>query len=101
MSTVRIVTGRPRIAWTAEFWAVLAYNGPLTTCFCVWAIITIGRTLPAITTSLVLLAVPVVGLAASTLWLGETLTAGLLLGMALIGTGVGLVSAVDRGAASG
>jgi drug/metabolite transporter (DMT)-like permease len=40
--------------------------------------------------------VPVVGLAASTLWLGETLTGGLLLGMALIGAGVGLVSLADR-----
>jgi drug/metabolite transporter (DMT)-like permease len=90
------VEGRPHIVWSAEFWAVLIYNGPLTTCFCVWATITIGRILPAITTSLVLLAVPVVGLAASTLWLGETLTAGLLLGMALIGAGVGLVSLADR-----
>jgi drug/metabolite transporter (DMT)-like permease len=88
--------GRPHIVWSAEFWAVLIYNGPLTTCFCVWATITIGRILPAITTSLVLLAVPVVGLAASTLWLGETLTAGLLIGMALIGAGVGLVSLADR-----
>lgn len=90
------VEGRPHIVWTAEFWAVLIYNGPLTTCFCVWATITIGRILPAITTSLVLLAVPVVGLVASTLWLGETLTAGLLFGMALIGAGVGLVSLTDR-----
>lgn len=92
------VEGRPHIVWSAEFWAVLIYNGPLTTCFCVWATITIGRILPAITTSLVLLAVPVVGLAASTLWLGETLTAGLLLGMTLIGIGVALVSLADRGA---
>jgi drug/metabolite transporter (DMT)-like permease len=91
------VEGAPHIEWTPEFWAVLLYNGPLTTCFCVWAIITIGRILPAITTSLVLLAVPVVGLAASTLWLGEALTGGLLLGMALIGAGVGLVSLADRG----
>jgi drug/metabolite transporter (DMT)-like permease len=95
------VEGAPHIAWTAEFCAVLIYNGPVTTCFCVWATITIGRTLPAITTSLVLLAVPVVGLAASTLWLGETLTAGLLLGMALIGAGVALVSLADRRAGGG
>jgi drug/metabolite transporter (DMT)-like permease len=94
------IEGRPRIAWTAEFWAVLFYNGPVTTCFCAWAIITIGRILPAITTSLVLLGVPVVGLAASALWLGETLTPGLLLGMALIGTGVALVS-LAGGAAPG
>jgi drug/metabolite transporter (DMT)-like permease len=91
-----VVEGPPHIVWAAEFWAVLIYNGPLTTCFCVWATITIGRILPAITTSLVLLAVPVVGLAASTLWLGETLTGGLLRGMALIGAGVGLVSLADR-----
>jgi drug/metabolite transporter (DMT)-like permease len=90
------VEGAPHIAWTAEFCAVLIYNGPITTCFCLWAIISIGRTLPAITTSLVLLAVPVVGLAASTLWLGEALTVGLLLGMALIGAGVALVSVADR-----
>jgi len=57
--------------------------------------------LPAITTSLVLLAVPVIGLAAAALWLGETLTPGLLLGMALIIAGVGLVSVADRRAGAG
>jgi drug/metabolite transporter (DMT)-like permease len=92
-----VAEGAPRIVWAAEFWAVLTYNGPLTTCFCVWAIVTIGRTLPAITTSLVLLAVPVVGLLASALWLGEALTTGLVLGMALIGGGVGLVTLADGG----
>jgi len=49
-----------------------------------------GRSLPAVTTSLCLLATPVVSVLIATFWLGETLTASLAIAIVLILGGVAI-----------
>ncbi|UQA60314.1 DMT family transporter [Polyangium aurulentum] len=87
--------GPPRFSWGPELFAVLGYNGPLATAFCFSATLAATRSLPAITTSLSFLAVPVLGAVMSTLALGETLGLDLVIGFALILGGVGLVTLSD------
>jgi len=92
---VAVEGGRP-IHWDWELAGALAYNGPLATAFCFWAMITVNRSLPAITTSLGTLGVPAMGLAVSALALGEPLTATNTGGLALILGGLMLVTLADR-----
>ena len=66
------------------------------TAFCFWAATSITRALPAMTSSLSFLAVPMMGVLLSTLSLGETLDATLLGGFGLILAGVVLVNLADR-----
>lgn len=87
--------GQP-IDWTAGLAAVLVYNGPVATAFGFWATITFTRALPAITTSLATLGVPVFGMALAAATLGEALTWTNLLGLALILTGLTCVTLADR-----
>jgi len=87
--------GPPRFAWGPELFAILGYNGPLATAFCFSATLAATRSLPAITTSLSFLAVPVLGAVMSTLALGEVLGLDLIIGFALILGGVGLVTLSD------
>ena len=70
----------------------LAYNGPLSTALAVWAWLTVNRTLPAITSSLGSLGVPVVGLVASVVALGEPLDVASVTGLVFIVAGVALAS---------
>lgn len=84
-----------QVQWTGSLGLVLAYNGPLATAFCFWAVVSVTRALPAITTSLSLLAVPVTGVAASALFLGEPATPTLLAGLVLILGGTVLVNLGD------
>ena len=86
--------------WSAEFLAILIYNGPVATAFGFWAMLTITRTLPAITTSLGSLAIPVAGILASTVVLGEALTPTLLGGLGLILAGLACVATAGRRARS-
>jgi len=71
---------------------VLAFNGPISTAFAIWAWITVNRALPAITSSLGSLGVPAVGLIASVVALGETLDVATVAGLAFIVGGLVLVS---------
>ena len=83
-----------RPSW--ELAAVLFYNGPIATAFCFWAAVTVTRSLPAITTSLGFLGVPMVGVAVSALWLGEPITVTLTLGLLLILAGLAVVNLSRR-----
>lgn len=76
--------------------AALAYNGLAATGFAFWAVVTINRGLPASETSLVLLAVPVVGIASAALAIGEVPSASLLAGLGLVSAGVALTAAGER-----
>ncbi|MEX2629864.1 MAG: DMT family transporter [Tistlia sp.] len=87
--------------WSWELGAVLAYNGPLASAFCFWAAVMVARDLPSITTSLGFLGVPLFGVLVSTLWLGEPLSASLLLGLAAILGGLALVNLADQRRARG
>lgn len=82
--------------WSAELALVLLYNGPLATAFCFWAMITITRSLPAITTSLASLGVPAFGLFVAAISLGEAVTVTNLTGLLLIVCGVGGVILAER-----
>jgi drug/metabolite transporter (DMT)-like permease len=84
------------VTWSPRFVLILLFNGPLATAFTFWAILSVQRALPASTTALSFLAVPVWGLVASTWWLGEDLPISLLIGGILILGSVALVWLADR-----
>jgi drug/metabolite transporter (DMT)-like permease len=92
---------RPRIDWSPELAAILLYNGPVATAFGYWASVTITRALPALTTSIGLLGVPVMGLLSSMAALGEPLTWSLSLGLIGIVLGLALVNLADLRSAPG
>lgn len=89
------------IRWSGELVAVLAYNGLVATAFCFWAGVTVTRALPAISTSLGFLGVPVIGVLVSAAALGEALSATLLGGLVLIVAGMTLVSVPQGAGGSG
>jgi drug/metabolite transporter (DMT)-like permease len=90
--------GVPRIAWSPTLVALLLYGGTVGTALPYWALQSVNRSLPATTTALGLLAVPIVGVACATLALGEALTWTLVGAMALIlsGIGIGMSEALFR-----
>lgn len=90
------IEGMPQIRWTAATVAVVAYQILLGSAFGFWGVLTISRSLPAITTNLTLMAVPVVGLASSIAIAGERLTLAVALSLVLILAGVGLAVLSDR-----
>lgn len=66
----------------------LAYVAPLATAFAFWAVVEVGRQIPASTLSIALLATPALGLAISAVALHEPVDAPLIAGMALVGGGI-------------
>ena len=87
-----LVEGSPgAIDWKWSSLLVLAYNGPIASGFAYWAAVAVTRRLPALTSSLAFLAVPVMGLTASAVALGEHPQPALLLGFLLILIGLVLV----------
>jgi drug/metabolite transporter (DMT)-like permease len=74
---------------------VLAFNGPIASAFAIWAWISVNRTLPAITSALGSLGVPVVGLVISVLTLGEQIDAATVGGLVSIVFGLILVGLGD------
>lgn len=68
--------------------ASLAYVGPIATAFAYWAVVEVGRYVRAATMSVVLLAVPSLGLLISALTLHEAVNMSLGLGVALVAAGV-------------
>jgi drug/metabolite transporter (DMT)-like permease len=88
----------PRVEWTPAFTLLLGYLGIVGTAVAYWAAATASRHLPAVTTSLGLLATPVVSVITATLWLGEPLTVPLAAAIALVLGGVA-IGATDRSGA--
>lgn len=84
------------IDWDWRGLLIVAGMGSIATALPFWALLTLNRALPAISTSLGLLAVPAVGLFSSMAILGEELTPTLAAGFVLILIGVGLVASADR-----
>jgi drug/metabolite transporter (DMT)-like permease len=89
----------PEIDWSPEFLAILFYNGPVASAFCYWAFVTVNRSFSATATALGSLGVPVVGVFASALALGEPLTTAKLVGLGLIGAGVAALATAGAGTA--
>ena len=80
----------PRIPMRAM--AALSFVGPIATAFAYWAAVEVGRVVRATTMSMVLLAVPGVGLLLSAIALHESLNLSLELGILLIGAGIWIVT---------
>jgi drug/metabolite transporter (DMT)-like permease len=72
--------------------AALAYVGPVATAFAYWAMVHIGRRIPASTLSVALLATPSLGLTISALVQRERIDAPLLAGLALVAAGIRLAT---------
>jgi drug/metabolite transporter (DMT)-like permease len=86
----------PAVTWDARLTALLLYASLPGSALAYWAVTMAGRHLPAVTTSLGLLATPVVSIVVATLWLGETPTASLIAAVVLILGGVALGATADR-----
>jgi drug/metabolite transporter (DMT)-like permease len=88
-----ILSPHPEIQWTAHMFIFsVLYNALLSSLVAYWLLVTITRYLPVITSSLGLLAVPVIGLLASALLVGEPLTISILTSLGLIIAGLACVS---------
>ncbi len=85
--------GIPDVRWSTELILLLLYGGIVGIAVPYWATVTVNRSLPATTTSLGLLGVPVVGVLCSAAALGEPLTAVLVVAMALIIGGIAVGTA--------
>ena len=82
------LAGPPRFALDAPLAALLIYAGIPGTALAYWAVAMASRHLPAITTSLGLLATPVVSTLVAAVWLQEVPTADVLAAMGLILSGI-------------
>ena len=80
----------PKVEWNATLVLMLLYSGVPGTALAYWAIAVAGRNLPAVTTSLGLLATPVVSVVIATFWLGEALSPSLVIAIVLILGGVAI-----------
>jgi len=82
--------GLPHPAWNAQLVGLFLFSGIVGTALAYWAMATINRSLPAVVTSLGLLATPVVGVANSAIILGEAIHADLIVAMLLILGGIAI-----------
>jgi drug/metabolite transporter (DMT)-like permease len=86
----------PAVEWTGPLGLLVLYAGIPGTALAYWASAMASRLLPAVTTSLGLLATPVVSVLAATLWLREPLTLSLAVAMALVLGGVAIGATGER-----
>ncbi len=94
------IEGTPEIRWSPGTVAVVGYQILIASAFGFWGLLTISRSLPAITTNLLMMGVPVVGLASSIAITDETLGVAVAASLVLILTGVGLGVLADRARAA-
>jgi len=74
-----------------QLWAALLYIGAFAGPIGTWAAVSVTRALPPITSSLGMLGVPLVGILASVVLVGEPITLPLALGAALVIAGIAVV----------
>jgi len=80
--------GAPEIEWSSGFGAIVVYQALLATGFAAWAKQIVTLSLRATTVSLILMAVPLVGLISSVVILGERVTSAGIVGVIGIAIGV-------------
>jgi drug/metabolite transporter (DMT)-like permease len=85
-----VVDGPPRIDWDAQLVSLFLYSGIFGIALAYWAMAMVNRSLPATTTSLGILATPVVGVVCSAVVLGETIDVSLVVAMMMILSGIAL-----------
>jgi drug/metabolite transporter (DMT)-like permease len=88
--------GSPEVQWSGTVVAIVVFQVVFASSFAMWGELTLCRSLPAISANLFLMAVPAVGLGASVLTMGETITLAAGAGFALILAGVGAGLMSDR-----
>jgi drug/metabolite transporter (DMT)-like permease len=88
------IDGRPHITWTPNLVWLILYSALPGSALAFWGAAVAGRNLPAVTTSLGLLAAPVIGIAASAAIFGErpTLTLGIAVAMIIGGIALGTIA---------
>jgi drug/metabolite transporter (DMT)-like permease len=84
------IEGAPNVTWTMPLVVAVLYASVLGTALGYWAMAMVNRSLPAMTTSLGLLATPVVGTASAAILLGESITLSLICAMLLIIGGIAI-----------
>jgi drug/metabolite transporter (DMT)-like permease len=82
--------GVPQIVWSPRLAGAFLYSGIFGTALAYWAMAVVNRSLPATTTSLGILATPVVGVICSTVALGERIDASLVIAMVMILSGIAI-----------
>jgi len=90
------VDGPPHALWSPRLVALLLFSGIICTALAHWAMLMVNRSLPAVTTSLGLLATPVIGIVTGAAILGEAFEPSLLAALALIVCGIAIGIASDR-----
>jgi drug/metabolite transporter (DMT)-like permease len=83
-----LIDGAPQIDWSSSLAGAFLYAGICGTALAYWAMSMVNRSLPAVTTSLGILATPVIGVASSAMTLGEPISASLIVAMAMILGGI-------------
>jgi drug/metabolite transporter (DMT)-like permease len=74
-----------------ELWISLLYIGAFAGPIATWAAVSVGRALPPVIGSMGMLRVPLLSIASSVVLLGETITAPLAIGTALVIAGIAVV----------
>jgi drug/metabolite transporter (DMT)-like permease len=85
------------VTWTGPLVALMLYSAVVGAALAYWALAVASRDLPAITTSLGLLATPVLSIVVATLWLGETVTPSLAVAVLLVLGGIAVGATAPRG----
>jgi drug/metabolite transporter (DMT)-like permease len=80
----------PHVDWNARLISLFLYAGVVGVALAYWAMAVVNRSLPAVTTSLGILATPVVGLVISAIAFGEPISLSLVAAMAMILGGIAL-----------
>src|ERR1039458_4122251 len=91
-----LVDGAPRISWRPGLVALLLFSGIVCTALAHWAMSMVNRSLPAVTTSLGLLATPALGIVSGATFLGEAFEPSLFAALALIMGGIAIGIVGDR-----
>jgi drug/metabolite transporter (DMT)-like permease len=92
-----VIHGPPQFAGSIEETAVIAYQVVLASGFGLWGVLVLARSLPAVTSGMIFMAVPAVGVASSVLLVGEVVTPAATAGIILVFVGVALNLGSDRG----
>lgn len=85
-----LIEGAPSFAYSHRLALLFVYTGLIGTAYAFWALAIVNRSLPASTTALGILATPVVGIAGSTIFLGEGIDLPLLVAAAMILSGIAI-----------
>jgi drug/metabolite transporter (DMT)-like permease len=85
-----VFEGAPQIDWTTRIVLLFLYGGVFGVALAYWAMAMVNRSLPAMTTSLGVLATPVVGVLCAIVVLGEAFSAGLAAALTMIIVGIAI-----------